>query len=365
MAKQADTADDWLLAKMMFNANDFYQGQFGHLAATHYAAEIVYEAAIRTLSDDHPVFAILRRRKNFCHTTHARRSVIDLATVMYGAFGIRPLANTFLFPKGAAIDSYFGITGSASEQWCTDYYLNSAGAFQANYFLTDLSDRGLIDADPPLKNFPFYEDALPIYTAQQAFFTTFVDSYYISDADIIADSEIQAWASEANGPAEAIDFPASLTCKAELVDVLTHVAHLVSTKHHAVNLNQLLTASGVLPINPTSFVKPIPTSKGATELASWLLPLEKVIPLNVVLGSFARPLLAGTNRTLSHMFDDAEMLARMSPEVTAANADFVAAMQSRSAVVRDRSFDEDGLSQGMPFVWRALDPEVALWSSSI
>lgn len=59
----ADTADDWLLAKLMFNANDFFMGQFHHLANTHYVAEIVFQAAERTLSDEHPVMAMLSRRK--------------------------------------------------------------------------------------------------------------------------------------------------------------------------------------------------------------------------------------------------------------------------------------------------------------
>lgn len=59
----ADTANDWLLAKMMFNCNDFFMGQIDHLSRNHYTQEIVYEAAIRTLSDSHPVLAILKRRK--------------------------------------------------------------------------------------------------------------------------------------------------------------------------------------------------------------------------------------------------------------------------------------------------------------
>lgn len=59
----ADTANDWLLAKMMFNVNDFFMGQFHHLANTHYVIEIIYEAAVRTLSDDHPVLAVLARCK--------------------------------------------------------------------------------------------------------------------------------------------------------------------------------------------------------------------------------------------------------------------------------------------------------------
>lgn len=57
-----DTADDWLLAKIMFNVNDFFMAQFDHFSRNHFVAEIVYEAAMRTLSDSHPVLAVMKRR---------------------------------------------------------------------------------------------------------------------------------------------------------------------------------------------------------------------------------------------------------------------------------------------------------------
>ena len=62
-----DTANDWLLAKMLFNANDAFYGLFYHLPATHYPAEIGYDAAVRTLSQDHPIMAMLDRCKS-CYT---------------------------------------------------------------------------------------------------------------------------------------------------------------------------------------------------------------------------------------------------------------------------------------------------------
>lgn len=58
-----DLPNDWLLAKMMFNVNSFWHAQWYHLAATHVVAEIVYLSAIRTLSDEHPIMAILHRRE--------------------------------------------------------------------------------------------------------------------------------------------------------------------------------------------------------------------------------------------------------------------------------------------------------------
>lgn len=58
-----DMENDWLLAKMMFNLNSLWYTQWYHLAATHAVSEIVYLSAIRTLSDEHPVMAVLHRRK--------------------------------------------------------------------------------------------------------------------------------------------------------------------------------------------------------------------------------------------------------------------------------------------------------------
>ena len=61
-----DQPQDWLLAKIMYNNNDFFHGQVYHLAGTHDVAEIVYLAALRTLSPAHPVAAYLKRSK-FLH----------------------------------------------------------------------------------------------------------------------------------------------------------------------------------------------------------------------------------------------------------------------------------------------------------
>jgi hypothetical protein len=57
----ADTPTDWLLAKMMFNVNDFFHAQMFHLTATHDVAEAVHQAALRTLSEEHPVMVLLER----------------------------------------------------------------------------------------------------------------------------------------------------------------------------------------------------------------------------------------------------------------------------------------------------------------
>lgn len=205
-----------------------------------------------------------------------------------------------------------------------------------------------------------------IYDAIRTFVTTFVSSYYASDNDVIADLELQAWAEEANGPAGAHDFPRTIATRDTLIDVLTHVAHLGSTAHHAVNTNELLSLSLTLPFHPPALYLSVPTSKGgSTDVAAFLPPFSQAVTQLSLAGLFARPLLANTNRSLLHMFDDPDMLARMNPRTEAAAAGFKAAMEAFSDRVAARGFDEQGLSQGMPFVWQALDPRVAPYSATI
>jgi hypothetical protein len=346
-----DTPNDWLLAKMMFNVNDFFFAQFHHLANTHYVGEIAYQAAIRTMSRQHPVLAIVSR-------------------LQYGAFGIRPLALVALFNPGAYIDQYFGLTGEAAKQFTNDVYYNGyAGAVQSNYFRENLRRRGLLNAPvgPAIKNFPFFEDVEPIHNAITNFLKAFVASFYEDDAAVVGDTELQAWLVEASGPAQMIDFPdaSTMTSRSELVRLLTHIGHLSSTAHHAVNTNQLLIGAATLPFHPTALYRPVPSTKGVEDIVPFLPPKEKALGMTELAAVFARPLLAGTNRTLVHMFDNSTMLAAMNDKTREANAKFVKTMIARSAVVKSRTFDADGLSQGMPFVWKALDPDVAPWSATV
>ncbi|KAH8898556.1 Lipoxygenase [Thozetella sp. PMI_491] len=337
-----DSKNDWLLAKIMYNVDDFWFAQWNHLASTHEVVQIVWMAAIRTLSYRHPIFAVLNRRK-LSHSTRERACI--------------------LFIPGGAVDLVFPYTGQSAQDFATNRYkYGGAGRFQSNYFTSDLTKRGLINSPigPSLKHFPFYEDAGTIYTAILNFMKRLVYTFYASDAELIADSEIQAWVAECNGPAQVIDFPAKITDRPTLVYVLTHLAHLVSSAHHTVNTNELLKVSSTLPFCPPALYKAPPTTKNAnTNLATFLPPLTKVLQQFSVGALFARPLLAGTNRTIMHMFDDRVMLARMPVAMSIANKLFMDSMQQFSSQVSSRGFDSTGLSQGMPFVWKALDPNVA------
>ncbi|KAJ4390851.1 hypothetical protein N0V93_004450 [Gnomoniopsis smithogilvyi] len=341
-----DEAADWLLAKMMFSINDSWFVDWFHLASTHEVVQIVWMAAIRTLSVEHPVYALLNR-------------------LTYQVFAIQPIAASILFNTGGTVDQIFGYTGAAAQDYTTNLYFNGgAGNFEANYFLTNLQNRGLINSTfgPELTHFPFYEDASTIYTAIKGFMTTFVESYYSSASVLQADTEIQAWAKEANGAANISGFPESILTTETLVDILTQMAHLVSTAHHTSNTNDLLSLTGTLPLHPAAFYQPLPTTKGNTSVVDFLPPLDKCVEQLAFSALFARPLLVNTSRSLLHMFDDPVLLAGLNADTAAAAVTFQTSMQRFSEEVGARGFDDQGLSQGMPFVWQTLDPNVAPYS---
>ena len=99
-----------------------------------------------------------------------------------------------------------------------------------------------------------------------------------------------------------------------------------------------------------------------TNIAQFLPPLAKVESQLSIAAIFVRPFFAGTNRTLMHMFNDSTMLGQMNAATQAAATAFFHSMQAFSGQVAARAFDVNGLSQGMPFVWQALDPDVAPYS---
>ncbi|KAF2443465.1 Lipoxygenase [Karstenula rhodostoma CBS 690.94] len=342
-----DDAADWTLAKIMFNVNDFFFAQTWHLAATHEVVQIAWMAAIRALSIEHPVYALLNR-------------------LTYQLFAIQPLAQSFLFDNGTAFDTLFPITGSGARDFVTELYINGTGAFKDGYFETDLKKRGLIHGDgPTLDHFPYYENASTIHKAIRNFIRTFVKSFYQSDRAVQSDPELQAWAAEANGPAKAIDFPNEFDCIDAIVDALTHIAHLVSTVHHSVNTNNLISISATLPMHPASLYKPVPLTKGNTSVAQYLPPLRAVLAQFQVDGIFARPLIANSTRSLSYMFDSPTFLNGTNRETRTAAAKFKEEMFSFSKEIQGRKFDKDGLSQGAPFIWKALDPTEAPFSLTI
>ncbi|KAH7346897.1 putative arachidonate 5-lipoxygenase [Rhexocercosporidium sp. MPI-PUGE-AT-0058] len=342
-----DSPNDWLLAKIMFNENDIFFAQMFHLIASHDVAELVYQAAVRTMSDEHPVQVLLDR-------------------LMFQAYAVRPVGNAVLFSDGGYLDRAFFVNHVGAAQFVADFY-PTVGAFQANYLATDLAARGLINSTsgPELKHFPFYDDAKVIRDEIFEFMTIFVNTYYPTEALVSTDPELAAWFVEASTVAQAIDFPCApkdgtptLCDRATLIELLTHMAYLTGVQHHALNTGDPVYSSGTLPFHPTSLYAPLPTTKNITssQLLSLMPPPSDAIFQIYLLAVFNRPQFEAQNKTLVHAFSDSTFLSKLNRRIGGAAAVFKGKMEGISRAIRARSFDAEGLSQGMPFVYRSLDP---------
>lgn len=284
----------------------------------------------------------------------------DPDVVSIRIFGYRVSAITDLINTGGFIDQSFAFTGAAAGVSTTKFYQSGeAGNFQSNYFYRNLQNRGLYNNTfgPKIKSFPFLEDASVIHTSIQSVMTTFVDSYYTSPSSFQQDSELQAWIAEAK-PAQIMDFPTSVD-RQTLIDILTQFAYLGSAAHQTLNTNDLAEIKGTLPFHPASLYSAVPETKGVTDLMPFLPPANASVQQLILLGLFARPTFVNSNVSLSQMFNDTTMLGKMPTKIADASATFEKEMLAQSKVVAARSFDKDGLSQGMPFIWRTLDPQRA------
>ncbi|KAI0147687.1 lipoxygenase [Xylariaceae sp. FL1272] len=349
-----DSADDWMLAKLMFNSNDNWHCLYSHVVYSHAAAEGPYLAAIRAFSDDHPILAVMRRYENT-------------------PWGIRPaLWQNVVTSK--QVDSYYPWTGYAagnySNKVCksefSSHLSGEAGNFTSNYIKTNLENRGLINSDfgPALKKFPFWEDCFSVVDNIRDFMRSFIYSYYDTDMAIVQDNELQDWAAEAQ-VAKVPDFPTKITSREQVVEMLTHHAYLGTVVHSVLSTDGSVGDTVALPFAPSAFWKPLPTEKGATNIIQYMPQVDAAIYQVAILAAVNRPFWKDSNQTMSHMFDDAAMLRRMNRETNIAAANYRKAQNNFSEIVRARKFDSDGLMNGLPFAWKVLDPNWAPYWSTV
>lgn len=333
-----DTATDWLLAKIMFNVNDVFHAQLFHVSNSHSVAEIVYLSAIRTLSDSHPLLALLDR-------------------IMYSAYAVRPQGELLLFAEGGLLDTYFAFNHFSAETLIDDFY-PIGGSFVSQYFTTDLVTRGLLNSSfgPELKSFPYYEDALPIHSALETFFTKVVKSYYTSDALVVRDQELQNWVKEANGPAGVLDFPQEVKTVETVIEIMTHMAFITGVTHHVLNTGAPVHGGSFLPFRPLALFAEPPAAKNVTDILPYLTSFEFALAGMSLLSDFNRPSFPEMELTVEFFFDNATLLGRLNEQSVAAAATFKKAMVAQAEVVGSRTFDENGLAQGMPFIYTQLNP---------
>jgi len=341
-----DSQLDWTLAKIMMNSNEAIFNEAYHVAAAHAVQEIVHLAAVRTLSAAHPVLALLDR-------------------MMVGSYAPRPMGEAVLTNPGGVFDTYTSITGTGGLQAITLYYHYGAGAYQSNYFITNLESRGLINCTwgPPLQHYPFFEDTSSIYLSLHNFMKTFVESYYPADSIIVFDHELQDWIKEGTKAAKIIDFPDSpIKNRQTLIDMLTHFAYL-TVVHNTLNGGDPVSVSSSLPYHPASLHAPLPSEKGVTDIMPWLPNVSTSIGEIALFAKFNRPVFESSS--FLNIFNDVKFLGMSNNVIRQAEQTFRDEMNALSSRMKGWVFDADGLHRGMPSIWNALDPTKMALSSAI
>lgn len=183
-----------------------------------------------------------------------------------------------------------------------------------------------------------------------------ISSYYTSDALVLSDTELQNWILEANGPAAVIDFPDEVKTVETVIEIMTHMAFTTGVTHHVLNSGSPVHGGSFLPFRPLALFAEIPVAKNVSDIMPYLTPLEYALANMDLLADFNRPLFPEMGLTVEFFFDNDTLLNRLNEESRNAAATFKTEMLAQAAVVGNRTFDEDGLSQGMPFIYRQINP---------
>ena len=188
-----------------------------HLGRCHMVMEAVTVSLHRELSSRHPLFVLL--------DAHVE---ITLA--------INHSAKTSLIAPGGVVDRCFGPTidafASVVNQALKTYPLDQTDPRK------DLAARGVDDVDA-LPVYPYRDDALPLWDALLTYLGEYVDLYYATDADVMADAELQGFV-RTLGSADGgrLAGVPQVHSKEDLTYLLTRIVFIAGPQHSAVNFTQ-------------------------------------------------------------------------------------------------------------------------------
>ncbi|HWV61043.1 MAG TPA: lipoxygenase family protein, partial [Sphingopyxis sp.] len=212
----ADKLWGWEMAKLVVEVADGnYHELFTHLARTHLVIEAFAVATHRHLAEAHPIWALL--------VPHFE-----------GTLFINEAAATSLIAANGPIDHIFAGTIASSQAAAVDARL--AFDFHGKMPHADFAARG-VGVDSALADYPYRDDALLVWDAIHEWARQYVDLYYAHDADLVADTELSAWAACLAGEAKIKGF-GPVTTRKQLADVCAMVMFTASAQHAAVNFPQ-------------------------------------------------------------------------------------------------------------------------------
>lgn len=289
----------WEMAKLVVQVADGnYHELVAHLACTHLVIEGVAMATHRHLATVHPVWALL--------VPHFE-----------GTLFINEIAAISLIADNGPIDHIFAGTIQSTQELAAAARLDFD--FTGKMLPHDLAARG-VGPGSALADFPYRDDGLLVWEAIHGWVRGYIGLYYEGDADVLADTELAAWAACVSGEAKIKGFGPIDSVKA-LVDACTMIIFTASAQHAAVNFPQKDIMAFAPAVTGAGW-QSAPAAQGGQDKAGWLammppmaLALEQLNVLELLGSLHYRPLgdYRSTNAPYAPWFADPRVTAPEGP----------------------------------------------------
>ena len=238
------TANDgnlWLAAKTFAQiADGNHHILYTHATRIHYVMEAIIMASRRQLYKSHPLAVLLRSHLRYTLMINHQHTFLKNRKGQPGRFG-----------------ELFAGDYDATTQCMADAM--TSFDFKASAFPNDIQHR---EVDNPALFYPFRDDGLLLWDAIQNFAKEYIAAVYTSDADLLEDDEIQAWANDITAPERGRipGFPEHFKSREELAETIGHIIFLCTAYHSCIHFNQY-SYPGFVPNMPYSAYTRPPTGK--------------------------------------------------------------------------------------------------------
>lgn len=275
---------NWLIAKTTVEIADANMHEaYTHLGRTHLLMEPFAISTLRQIGPTHPLTALLT--PHFEGTLAINEAAWQQLVANQGA--VDKLA-------AASIQSVRGLAADAVQSGNLSNLIPRA----------NFAERGVDDCDL-LPVYPYRDDSLKYWAAIHKWVQQYTETFYHSDADVVADMELRSWAAELCAPhggrLNAVPNGGVINNRSELSETLSMVVFTCSVQHAAVNFPQYDLMSYV-PNMPLAGYQPAPSSKSGGTEADYLamLPPLDMAELQQELGY----LLGSIHYTQLGQYDD-------------------------------------------------------------
>jgi arachidonate 15-lipoxygenase len=219
----------WRIAKLMVQiADGNYHELISHLGRTHLLIEPIAIATHQELAINHPLYALL--------VPHFE------GTLFINDAAVKGLIN----PQGT-VDKVLSGTLASSLTLSVMSTRKFPFSFNESFLPITLEKRGVNDGQL-LPDYPYRDDALLIWEAIHEWVTRYLKIFYLQDADVVNDYELQNWLAKLVAPEGGQMFDIGQTSSTDpvprmrtldyFIDMTTHIIFTSSAQHAAVNFPQ-------------------------------------------------------------------------------------------------------------------------------